>query len=103
MVDIKNKIALLGLLFSLCSQNVIYSNSYIITDIDYKNDLVTISTTTGIEYQFFGCEDYMTGDIISCIMFTNYTEIVTDDIILHNEYSGTIENFKNIADYYNIK
>ena len=77
--------------------NLIYPQTYIITKIDKANDLVTIETCTGYEYQFYGVEDYNEGDLVSCIMYTNGTETILDDQIMDVRYSGTTEMFKEVG------
>lgn len=74
--------------------NLIYPQTYIITEIDKANDLVTIETCTGYEYQFYGVEDYYEGDLVSCIMYTNGTETITDDAILTHRYSGVTQFYE---------
>ena len=74
--------------------NLIYPQTYIITEIDKANDLVTIETCTGYEYQFYGIEDYYEGDLVSCIMYTNGTETITDDVILTHRYSGVTQFYE---------
>ena len=89
--QIKNKLFILWLLYLLCNQNIIYPQTGIITNVNYENNVVTFQTFSGIEYQFSECDDYMVNDIISCIMFTNYTENITDDIIITYKYSGYVK------------
>lgn len=70
----------------------VYPQTTIVTEVDYKSDLVTISTFTGVEYQFYGCEDWYVGDICSVIFCDNGTSTIYDDIIISTRYSGYIEN-----------
>jgi hypothetical protein len=76
--------------------NLIYPQTYIITEIDKANDLVTIETCTGYEYQFYGIEDYYEGDLVSCIMCTNGTETITDDMILTHRYSSVPQFYEEV-------
>ena len=76
--------------------NLIYPQTYIITEIDKANDLITIETCTGYEYQFYGVEDYYEGDLVSCIMYTNGTETITDDVILTHRYSGVTQFYEEV-------
>ena len=66
----------------------IYPETAIITETDLETDLVTVETLNGNIFEFYGVEDYTTGDIVSMIMDSNKTETVTDDIILSVKYSG---------------
>lgn len=70
-----------------------YPLTTVVTEIDYAKDLVTIRTSSGLEYSFHGVEDWWPGDICSCLMDNNGTDIVTDDIILMKRYNGVPSNF----------
>lgn len=84
----KNKIKLLLVAVALCAQSWIYPDTMIITNLDYENDIVTVENSNGFLYQFYGTEDYTEGDFVSCIMWTNGTQKVTDDEIIRACYSG---------------
>ena len=73
--------------------NFLYPKACIITAIDYEKDLVTIETASGLIYEFYGVEDYDTGDLVAVLFFGGVTEKVTDDIILMHRYSGWPELF----------
>lgn len=73
-----------------------YPTTCIITEIDETADLVTMSTCEGFEYQFYGIEDCFEGDLVSCIMFNNFTEDITDDVIISQQYTGTPKMFENV-------
>lgn len=88
---LKSKVFVLWLLGVMVKNNLIYPQTTIVTNVDYINDIVTIETFSGNIYQFYGCDDYIINDIVSCIMFTNYTENVTDDIIIMKQYDGYIK------------
>lgn len=92
---LKNKMFVLWLLGLLSTQNIIYPQSGIVTNVDYKNNIVTFQTFSGIEYQFNDCDDWIINDCVSCIMFTNYTDNVYDDIIIKYEYDGYFGDFWN--------
>lgn len=87
----KNIIAMLLATISLISSGMIYSQTYIVTDVNHEQDIVTIESCTGYTYEFIGTEDYMQGDIVSCIMYNNQTDNITDDVILNIRYSGTAD------------
>ena len=93
----KKTIAALLTAASLAGAGTIYPTTMIITDTNETQDLVTMSTASGLEYQFEGIEDYYPGDLVSCIMFDNFTpDDVRDDIILAHRYSGVTEFFDEI-------
>ena len=82
----------------LAAAGTIYPQTSIITNCDAQKDLVTMDTGTGILYQFYGVEDYSEGDLISCIMFDNFTpDDVRDDVILSVRYAGYTEMFDKIT------
>lgn len=93
---LKSKIAIIGTVATLCSKGIIYPQTFIITDINEKTDIVTISTCTGIEYQFTGINDYINGDFVSCVMYNNFSENINDDIILSHKYSGYMELYETL-------
>ena len=86
----KKMIAGLLAIISLAGSGV-YPETCIVTEVNRNNDLVTIATCAGYEYQFEGCEDYEVNDLVSCIMCNNHTEDITDDVIIAQRYCG---NFK---------
>ena len=98
-MNIKNKIALLGLLSTLCFNNIIYSETFIVTNVDNTNDIVTITNANGFDFQFSGVNDYCENDLVSCIMFSNYTDTIFDDIIINVKYTGYIELFEQYKTY----
>lgn len=79
---------ILSFLAAIIAAGLIYPTTMLVTDIDYTTDVVTIETATGFIYQFEGAEDYIKGDLVSCIMFSNGTADITDDMILSVRYSG---------------
>ncbi len=87
-------IATIATVAALTASNTIYPTTAVITDINEQNDIVTMSTASGLVYQFEGIEDYYTGDLVACLMFDNGTpDNVRDDIILSHRYTGTTKLF----------
>lgn len=74
-----------------------YPTTCIITDVNEVSDVVTMSTCEGFEYQFEGIEDYFEGDLVSCIMFNNFTPDIADDVIISQQYTGTPKMFENVT------
>lgn len=64
----------------------IYPQTMVVVKVD--NDVVTLADFNGFMYEFEGAEDWMVGDICSCIMDDNGTEKVFDDKIVDTKYSG---------------
>ena len=77
---------LLATIAAVIAAGLIYPTTMQVTDI--SGDVVTLETATGFVYQFTGAEDYSENDLVSCIMFSNGTTNITDDIILAARYSG---------------
>lgn len=67
----------------------IYSQT--MTVIEIENDIVTIEDPNGFTYQFDGAEDWMIGDICSCLMDSKGTKTIFDDEIINARYSGYVE------------
>lgn len=82
-------------------ESSIYPKSMIIIAIDRETDIVTLSTCSGLIYEFYGVQDYDEGDIVALIMDDNGTEDdVRDDIILAHQYCGWAEKFNEVyAEY----
>lgn len=65
-----------------------YPQSFIVSDIDYKNNIVYIATPTGFIYSFYNVDDWIIGDHCAAIMFNNYTKYIIDDKIISVKYCG---------------
>lgn len=70
------------------SLHEIYPRTMTVTEINTESDVVTITDSVGYVWEFYGVEDWEIGDICSCIMHTNSTEIITDDEIITVRYNG---------------
>lgn len=66
----------------------IYPRTMTVTDTNTEQDLVILIDAIGHTWSFYGIEDWEIGDICSCIMHTNGTEIITDDEIISTRYNG---------------
>lgn len=65
-----------------------YPLTTIVTEINSKNDTVSIMDNNGFVWQFYGVEDWEEGDICSVIMNDNGTETIFDDTIVTTRYGG---------------
>lgn len=72
----------------------IYPETAIVMETDFEADLVTVQTLNGNIFEFYGVEDYTTGDVVSMIMDSGSTPEVKDDIILSVKYSGYIQQMQ---------
>ena len=80
--------ATFALVVSIAEAGLIYPETMQITDI--SGDRVTLETSTGIVYEMDGAEDYFEGDLVSCLMWSNGTEKVFDDVIVSARYAGYV-------------
>lgn len=69
----------------------LYPTTMVVTEVDYKTDIVTMEDFNGNIWQFEGTEDWMTGDIVGCIMDSKGTDLIYDDEIVKIRYTGYFE------------
>lgn len=65
-----------------------YGNTAIVTDCDRDNDIVTVTDANGESWQFYGCDDYFDGDLISIVMDNNGTLSKKDDFVVSTSFAG---------------
>ena len=66
-----------------------YSKASYVVALNYESDTVTVEDATGNLWDFYGCEDYMEGDIIVMTMDDNGTpNSIYDDESLQVRFSG---------------
>lgn len=71
-----------------------YPMTAVVVSVDNPADIVTIKDCNGNIWEFFGTEDWMIGDICTCIMYDNKTPLtIYDDEIYNTRYNGTFEEF----------
>ena len=66
----------------------LYPRTGIVTGIDRDADVVTWTDGAGLDWSFYGCEDWMIGDHVAAIMDDNGTATVYDDVIVTARYAG---------------
>ena len=67
----------------------VYPTTFVVCELDYEADVVTVIDFDGHLFTFYGCRDWCIGDVISADMWSNGTCLdVTDDVILTVELSG---------------
>ena len=77
-------------------ENMLYSLSTIVTDLDRERDIVTVEELGGSNvWTFYGVEDWEANDICSLTMFNNNTPKICDDIIIGITYGGNLEMIMN--------
>ena len=84
----KKAIASVALILTMISAGKIDLYPEAAKVVDITDDVVTVETFTGNQFQFDGAEDWECDDIISMIMWGNNTKEVTDDEIVRVKYSG---------------
>ena len=81
---------------NICQNNMVYSLSTIVTDLDRERDIVTVEELDGSNvWTFYGVEDWEINDICSLTMFNNNTPKIYDDIIIGTTYGGNFEMIMN--------
>lgn len=66
-----------------------YPLSTIVTEINIKDDSITVEDSNGNLWDFYGVEDWKVGDGCSLLMDNNGTENIEDDIIISTQYHTT--------------
>ena len=79
-------LATLLALVSACGKSTLYPETGKVVEI--CNDTVSVETSTGNVFEFYGAEDWFVGDCISLIMDGCGTANVEDDVIITVKYSG---------------
>ena len=63
-----------------------YAKSGKIVELDYKYDMVIFVDCMGMEWGFYGIEDFHIGDYVAVIMSTMGTEKIYDDAVIKVNY-----------------
>ena len=80
----------------ICQNNMVYSLSTVVTDLDRERDIVTVEELDGSNvWTFYGVEAWEINDICSLTMFNNNTPKIYDDIIIGTTYGGNLEMIMN--------
>ena len=84
---------IITLLLAIISAFGLYSQTYVVINVDEQADVVQMVDGNGELWEFEGIEDWREGDFCSCIMYDNHTPIIYDDVILTTRYSGYADLF----------
>lgn len=87
---LKRKLAAFTATIALINSGIFYPDTYIITQINRSDDIVTMSDAEGNLFEFEGCEDWSKGDVVSAIMYNSQTEEIYDDVVIKVRYAGTL-------------
>ena len=66
----------------------LYPSTMLVEHIDREADTVTLMRESGHMYAYYGASDEELDDVMSVLMFDNFTPIITDDVIVCARYSG---------------
>lgn len=77
----------------LYTSEEIYSLTTVVVDVNYETDIVTCEDFNGNAWDFYGCEDWLEGDICSMVMYNHGTVIIYDDEIINVRYCGWFEGW----------
>lgn len=69
-----------------CGKSTLYPETGKVVSI--SGDAVTVETSTGNLFEFYGSEDWSIGDCVSMIIESCGTQKVTDDMIIDAHYSA---------------
>lgn len=83
----------LVLIFSTARAEI-YPQTFVVGNVDYEHDIMTLVDCNENEWECYGIEDYNIGDIIAAIMNDNNTEIIFDDEIIDLRYAGYMEGWE---------
>jgi hypothetical protein len=74
-------------------KNSVYPLTVVIIELDREGDIVTCVDGADNFWEFYGVEDWQTGDYVSLLMDDNGTpETIYDDVITMTLYAGTFES-----------
>ena len=65
-----------------------YPRAMEIVSLETETDTVVCVDAVGLEWAFYGIEDYFIGDIVICTMHDNGTQNIYDDSIIDTTFSG---------------
>lgn len=72
-----------------------YPQTAVVVECDEQHDAVTVRTSFGWLYQFYGIEDFEVGDMVAMMMDDMDTgNSVFDDVIVGVHYVGTASDFE---------
>ena len=85
---------IISFILSFISVFGLYSQTFMVVNIDYQNDVVEMVDGNGNIWAFNGTDDWREEDYVSCIMYKNGTDEIYDDVILMTRYSGDAKLFQ---------
>ena len=86
--------SLIALIFQLASSGIIYPMTTVVDKCDTQTDKIFFRDTNGNRWCEKEIEDWCEGDLAALLMFNNFTEDISDDIILGARYNGSLSDFQ---------
>lgn len=89
----KKAAAIIAIVAILCSFGILYPQLFMVTEVDYDDDLVAVETVNGDVFWFYGCDDWATGDLCVAILYNHMTDEIIDDEILGVRYAVVLDHW----------
>jgi len=83
----------LSFLMAFIASLGLYSQTFMVVDVNPQADTVLIEDYNGFQYEFYGVEDYVPGDLVSAIMWDAGTPEVIDDAVLYTRFDRMDRTF----------
>ena len=91
---IVKSVSLIALIFQLATSGIIYPMTTVVDTTNIQTDEIFFLDTNGNRWCRKEIEDWTKGDLAALLMFNNFTEDISDDIILSARYNGTLNDFQ---------
>ena len=76
----------------MMEKHTVYPLTVVVVELDHDDDIVTCVDGANNFWEFYGVEDWLTGDYASLLMDDNATpNSIYDDVITMTLYAGTFE------------
>ena len=66
----------------------LYPDAMVVSGFDFESDSVILTDVSGVQWLYRGIDDWMVGDCAACLMDSNGTEDIYDDLIVTARYAG---------------
>lgn len=92
----KRFVCIIVALFLVCSCACAetYPQAFVVSDVNYDEDLLIMTDYNGYNWVWEGIEDFYIGDIIAVIVDDCDTEYIFDDTILDIRYAGYMDGWE---------
>lgn len=86
--------SLIALIFQLATSGIIYPMTTVVDTTNVQTDEIFFLDTNGNRWCKREIEDWCEGDLAALLMFNNFTEDISDDIIIGARYNGSLFDFQ---------